>query len=334
MTIRTTVEHLKGCVAVVGLVVGCLGANLVFAGGAVAKECKLTRLGSADLVIRDDLLIVPVTLNSHPANMELDTSNALTVITSGDLQPFDLRAYPSDDVTVNFRGTLINQIAQARQFAVGSYKFAKLDLWVLPGSAPPSATNMPDIGRLGMNVLATADFELDFANNKLNFYSQEHCPGAVVYWTDNYSSARISRGPLGNYYFPIELEGRTVQASISTGVANTTISTDVTRRLYGFDETSKDIEIETDSAGHPVAYYRAMTVAGDGINIKNAKIRLDPRAQRPSCAMRNGVDVPPYGRCESSEPTLFLGLNVARRLHLYFATKERVLYFSDVAASK
>jgi hypothetical protein len=34
------------------------------------------------------------------------------------------------------------------------------------------------------------------------------------------------------------------------------------------------------------------------------------------------------------EPPLLLGLNVARHLHLYFATKEHVLYFSDAAASK
>jgi hypothetical protein len=75
-----------------------------------------------------------------------------------------------------------------------------------------------------MDLLRAADFE-----------------GVVVYWTDNYSSARIKRGPLGSYYFAIELEGKTLQASIPTAVASTTISTEMTRRLYGFDETSKDI---------------------------------------------------------------------------------------------
>ena len=40
-----------------------------------------------------------------------------------------------------------------------------------------------------------------------------------------------------------------------------------------------------------------------------------------------------YDRCLEEAP-LTLGLDVLRRLHLYFATHERVLYFSDAAAAK
>jgi hypothetical protein len=105
-----------------------------------------------------------------------------------------------------------------------------------------------------MDVLGNLDFELDFANNKLNFYSHDHCPGRVVYWTNTYSSAPITRGPLGKYYFPIELEGKKVEASISTVNPGTSLPTEVTRRQYGFDEKSPGIETDVSAAGDgPIA---------------------------------------------------------------------------------
>lgn len=72
------------------------------------------------------------------------------------------------------------------------------------------------IGQLGMDLLAIEDFEIDFASKKRNFYSTDHCPGAVVYWTDRHSSARIVRGS-GAFGFPMELEGHEIPAVPSAG---------------------------------------------------------------------------------------------------------------------
>ncbi len=38
--------------------------------------------------------------------------------------------------------------------------------------------------------------------------------------------------------------------------------------------------------------------------------------------------------CRGTQATLYLGLDVLRQLHFYYATKEQVFYFSDAAASK
>src|SRR5581483_4692371 len=50
-----------------------------------------------------------------------------------------------------------------------------------------------NVGALGFDMFSKVDFKLDFRNKKLNLYSQEHCPGAVVSWADNYASTRLRR---------------------------------------------------------------------------------------------------------------------------------------------
>ncbi len=320
-----------------GFALACCAANLTFqVDSAAARQCELKRAGSADLSIQDNrLLIVPVTVNDHPATMELETASTGTLIRSAYLQPFGLRAHHAGMLTLD--AVPVSQLATPSSFAVGSQQFGGWRLWVLPDPSTPAAVSVPDIGRLGMDVLGAADFELDFAHNKLNFYSTEHCPGVVVYWTNDYSSVQLTRGPLGNYYFPVKLEGKRVEASISTSDENSVLRSDASRRLYGFDESSKDLETLSDSAGR-AAHYRTMALASEGIDIKNARVGLDTRAVSSSCTLvSSGPDGAAHyegKECQGEEAPLLLGLNEVRHLHLYFATQERVLYFSDAAATK
>jgi hypothetical protein len=216
-------------------------------------------------------------------------------------------------------------------------QFGKGEFFLVPhAESGPITENEPAIGVLGLNVFGKVDFELDFANAKLNLYSQDHCPGVVVYWTDKYSSARITQGPLGNYYFPMELDGRKIESTITTITDGNSITTDVTKHLYNFDEKSEGIETETDPTGRSQSHYRAMALTGDGIKITNARMRLVV-GKLPNCSLTSSHGserAAVYEGCMGGEAPLKLGLSVARHLHLYFATKEKVLYFSDASASK
>jgi hypothetical protein len=321
-----------------------------FPAAASAKQCELKRLGSASFTVgADQPLLVSVTVNDRPATMELDLNRFGTMISSSYLKEFGLKDgryevlpdWDNSSLPMEFNGQRITRSTIPKSFSVGSQSFRYSELFVFPDHHPASSVQPPDIGRLSMDVLGAADFELDFANNRLNFYSHDHCPGVVVYWTDNYSSARMMRGPVGNYYFPMELDGKKVAASFSAIRQSSTLGTEVTTRLFGFDETSAGVETEIDGGGHVVARYRAMALTGPGITINNARVQLfrtpapQPQAEQSCMLMLNGLDeVASYYKCPGSEAPLTLGLNVMRRLHLYFATKEHVLYFSDVAASK
>jgi hypothetical protein len=324
----------KAALALVGIATLGFAANLALAiNYALAKDCRLPRVGSIDFEIVNNQVLVPVTLDGHSGRMLLDTGDISTVLRSDYVQQLGLKVenLPAS-AQISFGTAHITQTAHVAALDVGPVRFGRADLLVIPTAA--TAERPAWVGILGTNAFSKADFELDFSQHKLNLYSQDHCPGAVVYWTDKFSSAPLLRGPLGNYYFPIELEGKKIEAEFSTAVPDNWLATEVTRSLYGFDEKSQDIETRTDSVGGIQAQYRAMTLSATGFQVNNAQIRLNT-AKSASCSLTHGPEhAAMYTGCMGGEAPLKLGLNVAQHMHLYFATKEKVLYFTDAAASK
>ena len=303
---------------------------------ALGGSCTLARLGSVDFTIVDGELVVPVTVSGRRARMRVEVASSHSRIDGEYVQPFGMktRYFPGFTV-VRVGDKRITQEAALTDFAVGPLRVAKAEFLLIPSDRAPGSDSEPVIGTLAMDVLGHLDFELDFANNRLNFYAQDHCPGGVVYWTNRYSSAALTRGPSGNFYFPLELEGKKVEASISTTSSGASLPTEVTRRLYGFDETSPGVESTTDQDGHTVAHYRAMSISGDGLSVKNARIELrTTKSHEVPCSLTTMQGPARYEGCLGGEAPLLIGLDVVRHLHLYFATKERVLYFSDATASK
>jgi hypothetical protein len=320
--------------ALLGIATLAVAANLALSiGSAAAKNCPLSELGSIDFEIVNNQVLLPVTIDGHSAQMLLDTADIATVLRGDDAQQFGLKVenLPAGS-DVNFGSARITQFAHVASLEVGSVHFGKSELLLIPTRS--GAARGPWVGVLGMNAFSKVDFELDFTQHKLKLFSQDHCPGAVVYWADQYSSAPLTRGPLGNYYFPIELEGKKIEAAISTAAGGNWLTTEVTRSLYGFDEKSPDIETKANGVGGSVSQYRAMTLSGTGFQVKNAQIRL-VTAKPSYCSLGHGSgSAAMYTGCMGGEAPLKLGLDVAQHLHLYFATKEKVLYFTDAAASK
>jgi hypothetical protein len=104
--------------------------------------------------------------------------------------------------------------------------------------------------------------------------------------------------------------------------------------LYGFDEHSEDIETENEAGGRTRSHYRAMALTTPGLNVTNSRIELVPRPE--GCRLdigwgRNATTQ--YSNCMGGEAPLHLGMNVLEKLHLYFATKEKVVYFSAADAA-
>jgi hypothetical protein len=185
------------------------------------------------------------------------------------------------------------------------------------------------VGTLGGSALRGVDFELDLAHRKLKVYSQDHCAGGqVVYWTDQYTSVPLLHTRSGAYFFAIELEGKKVYAGLSNSATVTTLGTDVSRALFGFDKSSAGIE-ETHEADGTTYHYRAMSLTAAGVSMANARIRLvDPVK---GCELsKKKRDVARYV-CDGIYP-MSLGGDLLQQLRMFFATKEGKLYFTSANA--
>jgi hypothetical protein len=108
---------------------------------------------------------------------------------------------------------------------IGTAEFANREFWVPLDSIQSIAeardyANAEVIGILGMDLLASADVELDVANRKMNLYARDHCPDNVVYWSKVYNSLPIRFGPRGEFTFPMELDGKKIEATLSLSITH------------------------------------------------------------------------------------------------------------------
>jgi hypothetical protein len=81
----------------------------------------------------------------------------------------------------------------------------------------------------------------------------------------------------------MELNGQALEAILTTNGSVSTLSTDVTKRVYGFDKNSSGIESVADGDGHTMAQYRSMELTPGGLTVVGEKIKLtDPTQQHLS----------------------------------------------------
>jgi hypothetical protein len=328
-------EHMRNSVSA-GILLGCI-ALLTQAPSVAAdnKNCGLTRYASLDLVVvGDSYLLVPVEIRGTRAYMALNMASPFSGVTEMAVRDLSLptKSIPFN-VGVHAGKSEVREMATVTPFAVGGLRFKSVELLVFPHFGfSANAADAPVVGVLGMDIFRQVDIELDAAHRKMNLFSQDHCPEHVVYWAARYDSAPIRFGSLGEFYFPMALDGKMLETTLATSNATTTLRTDATRRLFNFDSHSTDVETETDPSGNTKAHYRAMKLSGEGLDIFNARISLvDPPTT--GCYLSSHQGAASYDGCFGVHP-LALGRDVVSKLHLYVATKEKMLYFTPADAPR
>ncbi len=324
---------LKSRVVGVALVFALVGPPVAEApGDAGGADCALVQFASLDLVrTSDGSFLVPVTIQGKDALLTLDTASAFSVVSTSAKRRLGLsvsNVSPASDVEIGHRR--IEHIAHAQALSIGNVVLKSVEFLEAPDNIFSNPPGDPTVdGSLGMDLLRTFDVELDLARDKLKLYSSKHCPGRVVYWSKDYASVPIRFGEFGEFYFPMELDGKKIEATIDSDSATASLSVDVTRRLYDFDAQSPGVEREVNEAGQERAYYRAMDITNGGLKIINARVKLRPSHSDCWVASREGAA--DYGSCPGIHP-LRVGRSTLVQLRIYVATKEGVLYFTRADA--
>jgi hypothetical protein len=80
-----------------------------------------------------------------------------------------------------------------------------------------------------------------------------------------------------------------------------------------------------------------MALSGSLLGNQKIRVAILEEAIPKSCELtsrRIGAYYYLGNECRGAEAPLLLGLDVVQHLHLYFATQEQVVYFSDAEASR
>ena len=182
--------------------------------------------------------------------MRLDLGSPFTVLWKESADALGLEQTRMTNRTVVRWGSgQVTHRASMKSFALGAHDFGEAKLLVAP---PGEVTRMrPEliVGMLGAEVFASLDFELDFSRSVLHVFSQNRCADKLVYWSEQFASAPLFRGLLREFYIPVELAGKKVEAAFATDRDETTLSLDASKRLYGLDPPIRRSRWQITSAG-------------------------------------------------------------------------------------
>jgi hypothetical protein len=302
--------------------------------GRAPAACKLQLLAAVDVEFDEDgTVLMPVKVNGQGAWMILGMSTGLPTAWRAAATQLGLKFRTQNDATMSVGGEQITQKVTVDSLLIGGANFTKWDLYLYPYEAsPPPFKGQPMLGGLTSTFMNAVDLELDLARKKLNLFKQATgCKGQQVYWGGEVTAVDIYRDPTGLLVFPMEIDGKRVEAALNTQSRHSVISERVTRQFFGFDRDSPGITTETYGNGSEVASYRAMGLTAKGLAMKNVKIRLQNDLKsdcHPTTSNRNtnaiGFD------CWNRAP-LSIGTDMLKRLRIYIATKEGKIYFTRAA---
>ncbi len=313
--------------------IGLAAAILGFVTQSRAEECKLKLEASLNFQRSGDgHILVPVTIDDHPFTLILDTGSAITSTLSESVATsLNLRIFAMRERVVDIAGHVIDHGADARDLGLDHLHIDRTQFLI----SPWFHSSDPDIaGTLGPELIRQFDLDVDSAANKMQLFSQDHCPGKVVYWTKDWFDAPIKVLHSGHIALDVEIDGKPVTAVLDTGSVNTILSMPAAHRLFGLDKDSPKV-VEAESNGpsaHTTFRYQFSTLTVSGLTINHPTIFLvDDKIGKPLTK-----DDFSHVKMPTDEamrlPDLIIGMNILSKLHFYIAYGEQHFYASAAGA--
>jgi predicted aspartyl protease len=320
---------------------------------------EMTALGDGSRVS------VPLTINGKPVNLVVDTGAGMSSLTGPAATELGLRLRSSEAARlVDKDGAAVRRYYLADRFQLGPL--------VAKGIPFLQQADIGDAqvgGAIGPDLMARYDVEMDFSGQRLNYFSQDHCPGHIVHWAaDAVTQVPIRLTPRSRDYPPpainpaaaglgadfagflmsfgspvlgtdirikVMLDGHEFTANIDTGLDTSTINSEAAQEYFDVAIENGPSEVPQARGDQPRAVtagaetvtvtavrqqHRFHTLTFGGISVTNPLFVLKPAP----------ADAHTVGSARS--PDITIGMNVLRKLHLYFAFAERMLYLSAAAS--
>jgi hypothetical protein len=240
----------------------------------------------------------------------------------------------------DFGGRYSERSARIERFTLGSMESGGFRVAIAPN---PQASPAPYDGILGNVMMRHYDIDLDFAHQKLNFFTPEQCIGAGIYWSPStitmvpivaYSGMEYAdRSPiprLGESYVPVTLDGHTIIALLDTRADHTFLNPDVADKLFGLKPDGMEPGSVDDGGTLIMAgmhTFSRLSFGGLTAGNVHVAIPLDVMSQSTKIFHASKVARDTYYLHEII-PDMVIGMDLLKHSHLYVAFQSSRVYVS------
>jgi predicted aspartyl protease len=280
--------------------------------------CELYQVESLDLNIEPEGdVTIPITVDGVSGEAIVDTGNVTSEVTDDVAFTTKASVFQTPASIELMGGIRSNQYILPKTIAMG--KIAAHSFYTYLFSADQMSSNQ--IGMIGPNILANYDIDFDYAHGKLNVFSQDHCPGRVVYWTsDKFAVVPFEIDSDGHILIKVVLDGKPITAVVDTGATGSVVTIGSAEEVLGIKSDDPKMKstgaFSINGAKATQSYrYPFSSLTFEGVAVSNPDILI--------------VKDDGFRR---SPNQLLLGASVLRQLHLYVAYKEKNLYITGAEA--
>jgi hypothetical protein len=270
---------------------------------------------------------IPVKINGVEKDFIFDTGGSLTQVARPVAEELKLPVRQGNVQMYDVAGNISRDEATIGEFMIAHMLGKNVVLPVNPSALPAD-------GIVALDYLHTFDADIDFTSDTLKVFSQDHCPGQVVYWT---SPASVGVVPITmdglHMIVPVMLDGMPERALIDSGATYSTISIPEARRLFdltpGSADTPEKGKLNGDDTLTTYTHDFKSLSFGD-VAVTNPKLTLIPNAMGRNADRSQYVgDRTKSDKTEINVDDMIIGMDVLRKLHVYIAFGERKMYVSE-----
>lgn len=338
-----------------------LAAFLLLDAPAWAADCSLQLLNTAPLSVTDNVMTVPVVLNGGEHRFAFDTAAIASQITLDSARSLGLpieadtgprritgtgaaalaassvgrvnagsgiagaSINPDDAVEIYSKaGVPFERSGLVRDLKFGAMQNANIPLQIT--DFPPRGTD----GLLNGGLFDRYDVDLNFHAARFNMFSSDHCRGQVLYWRAPGMAALPMLYRNNRITVHVNVDGRDLTAVIDTGAARSEMKMGDATRLFGIGPDSAGVALKQPASMNDRDRYSYdfKTLSFGSVAVGNPHLLLTRdilvRGANPNVPTGSLVRAKIEG-----EPSMVIGMDLLKLLHVYIAFGERTLYVTQ-----
>jgi predicted aspartyl protease len=305
--------------------------------GADMEQCSLKRV--AELPVKSDhgRLLIPVKIEGRDAWVQVDTGSPFSMISARLANELNLHKSAIDSGRAyDAAGKNLRHYVRIKKLMLNGMTAENREFIVMGEDAPTNEA-LPYDGIFGANFLAAYDVELDIPHGKINLFTQDHCKGQVVYWTQDYVAVPFALDASLHMVMTATLEGKSVRAMVDTGAGPSILGAQTARRAFDVDPAGSGQQPdgeESAGTGAVLAFYKHRFGVLDigGVAFHNTELFIIPDKTSRIIREHRTYDDATLQSDKNEETPLVIGMHHLGRIRAYIAYGEQRIYISSADA--